>query len=227
MTAVFQITNWVLRRVFQAVCRIDVDELKKVPHSGPAILTGNHINFLEAPVILPHLNNPNVTGLAKRETWNNPLFHFLFNQWGAIPIDRGMVDREAFRLSVEALKQGKILAVSPEGTRSKDGRLLRGKPGIVALAMRSNAPLIPICFYGYENFWSNFKRLRRSDFHIAVGKPYCLKLDGAAPDKEARQVIADEIMYKIAELLPEQYRGVYQDVDKITYRYLEVLEPVE
>jgi 1-acyl-sn-glycerol-3-phosphate acyltransferase len=220
MTVTFQITNWVLRRVFQTVCRIDVDELKKVPRTGPLILVGNHVNFLEAPVILPHLNNPSVVGLAKRETWKNPLFHFLFDQWGGIPIDRGVVDREAFRLSIEALKQGKVLAVAPEGTRSKDGRLLRGKPGIVALALRSQAPLIPICFYGYENFWPNLKRLRRSDFHIRVGSPFCIRLEGGNPDKDARQVITDEIMYKIAELLPEQYRGVYGDVDTVKYRYL-------
>jgi 1-acyl-sn-glycerol-3-phosphate acyltransferase len=220
MTVTFRVTNWVLRRVFQTVCRIDVDELKKIPRNGPLIMVGNHVNFLEAPVILPHLDNPNVTGLAKRETWNNPLFHFLFNQWGVIPIDRGVVDREAFRLSIEALKQGKILAVSPEGTRSKDGRLLPGKPGIVALAMRSQAPLMPVCFYGYENFWQNFKRLRRSDFHVAVGKPFRLQLNDEGPDKEARQRITDEIMYKIAELLPEQYRGVYADVNTVNYRYL-------
>jgi 1-acyl-sn-glycerol-3-phosphate acyltransferase len=220
MTATFQITNWVLRRVFQTVCRIDVDELKKVPRTGPLILVGNHINFLEAPIILPHLNNPNVTGLAKRETWKNPLFHFLFNQWGGIPIDRGVVDREAFRLSVSALQQGKILAVAPEGTRSKNGQLLRGKPGIVALALRSQAALMPICFYGYENFWSNLKRLRRSDFHIRVGMAFCIQLDGGTPDKDARQIITDEIMYKIAELLPAQYRGVYADVDSVQYRYL-------
>lgn len=220
MTVTFRVTNWVLRRVFQAVCRIDVDELKKIPRNGPLIMVGNHINFLEAPVILPHVDNPNVTGLAKSETWNNPLFHFLFNQWGIIPIDRGVVDREAFRLSIEALKQGKILAVSPEGTRSKDGRLLRGKPGIVALAMRSQVPLIPVCFYGHENFWQNFKRMRRSDFHVAVGKPFRLQLGEEGPGKEARQRITDEIMYKIAELLPERYRGVYADVNRVNYKYL-------
>jgi 1-acyl-sn-glycerol-3-phosphate acyltransferase len=220
VTATFRVTNWVLRRVFQAVCRIDVDELKKVPRKGPLILVGNHINFLEAPVLLPHLDNPNVTGLAKRETWKNPLFHFLFDQWGVIPIDRGMVDRDAFRRSVEALSQGKVLAVAPEGTRSKDGRLLQGKPGIVALALRSKAPLMPVCFYGYENFWANLKRLRRSDFHIVTGKPFYLELNGETPDKEARQVIADEIMYKIAELLPEKYRGVYAGVENVQYRYV-------
>jgi 1-acyl-sn-glycerol-3-phosphate acyltransferase len=220
MTVTFQVTNWVLRRVFQTICRIDVNELKQVPRNGPLILIGNHINFLEAPVILPHLNNPNVTGLVKRETWKNPLFNFLFNQWGGIPIDRGVVDREAFRRSLEALEQGKILAVSPEGTRSKTGLLLQAKPGVTALVLRSQAPLLPVAFYGYENFWENLKRLRRTDFHIRVGRPFRIRFEEGSPDKESRQLIADEIMYKIAELLPEQYRGYYSDVESVIYRYV-------
>ncbi len=91
-----------MRRVFQVVCRIDIPELAKVPAQGPLILVGNHVSFLEAPVLLPHLDPRPVTGVAKRESWKNPLFWFLFNQWGAIPIDRGTVDREAFRLSINA-----------------------------------------------------------------------------------------------------------------------------
>src|SRR5690606_16019605 len=120
----------VLRFVFHIVCRINPMDFKRVPVEGPLILVGNHINFLEVPVFLPHINHTNVIGIAKRESWKNPLFNFLFKQWGIIPIDRGLVDREAFRLIEEALKQGKVVAVSPEGTRSKDGRLLIGKPGV-------------------------------------------------------------------------------------------------
>lgn len=215
-----RIVNWVLRRVFQAVCRIDVQELNKVPQAGPLILVGNHVNFLEAPVLFPHLDPRPLTGIAKSESWENPLFNFLFNQWGIIPIDRGEVNQETFRLSLEALNQGKLLAISPEGTRSKDGQLLQGKPGIVVLAMRSKAPLLPIAFYGHENFWANFKRLRRTDFHVVVGKPFCLDTGGAALSRDVRQAVTDEIMYKVAELLPERYRGYYQDVEKIQYQYI-------
>ncbi len=183
-------------------------------------MVGNHVNFLEAPVLIPHLDPRPIIGIAKRESWKNPLFNFLFNQWDVIPIDRGMVDQNAFRLSVEALAQGKLLAIFPEGTRSKDGCMLQGKPGVVALALRSKAPLLPIAFYGYENFWSNFKRLRRTDFHVAVGKPFYLDTHGEALSRDARQVITDEIMCKVAELLPEHYRGYYKDAGKIPYQYV-------
>jgi 1-acyl-sn-glycerol-3-phosphate acyltransferase len=113
------------------------------------------------------------------------------------------------------------MAIAPEGTRSKDGRLQPGKPGVVALAVRCQTPLFPVAFYGYENFWANFKRLRRSDFHLAVGKPFYLKLEGELPTREVRQAITDEIMYKIAELLPEKYRGCYQFNSQVQYRYLQ------
>jgi 1-acyl-sn-glycerol-3-phosphate acyltransferase len=212
--------NWFLRRVFQTVCRIDVAEFKKIPRRGPYILIGNHINFLEAPVVAPHIDNPMFTAMAKKESWNNPLFHFLFDQWGIIPLDREGLDREAFARSVEALNQGKILAISPEGTRSKTGRLLQGKPGVTALAVRSQAPMLPVAFYGYEDFWANLKRLRRTDFHVKVGRPFRLSLEGTALSREVRQALTDEIMCKLAELLPEQYRGYYRFDQPPVYRYV-------
>jgi 1-acyl-sn-glycerol-3-phosphate acyltransferase len=220
MTIPFKMTNWVLRRVFQTVCRIDVPQIRTIPTVGPLILVANHINFLEVPVLVPHLDNPAVIGLSKKESWDNPLFNFLFNQWQAIPIERGVVDRDAFRQCLEVLAKGKILAISPEGTRSINGRLQQAKPGVVALALRSQAPLIPVAMFGHENFWQNFKHLRRTDFHVAVGKPFQLNLGEEGLSRDGRQAVADEIMYKLAELLPERYRGVYQGVDQVKYKYV-------
>ena len=193
-----KLVNWFLRGVFSIICKIDKKELKKIPGEGPLILVGNHINFLEAPVVFPILDNPNVRGIAKVESWDNPLFNFLFNMWGFLPIERGTIDREAFRKSFEVLENDQILAVSPEGTRSKDGLLLQGKPGIVALAARSKVPMLPIAFYGYEDFWDNLKHLRRTEFRVVVGKPFALITEGSAFSKEARQAATDEIMFKVA-----------------------------
>ncbi len=212
--------NWILRRIFSLLCRIDKKAFECFPKKGPLILVGNHINFIEVPLLVSHLDNPLLTGLAKRETWDNPLFKILFNAWKIIPIDRGMVDREAVRLSLEALEQGKMLAIAPEGTRSRDGKLQPGKPGVVALAVQSGAPLQPFGFYGHENFWQNLKRLRRTDFHVAVGKPFRINPDVDFRSREARQEITDEIMYKIAECLPEKYRGHYRFEGTIEYRHL-------
>ncbi len=212
--------NWVVRGFFSIICKIDKEELRRIPRTGPMILVGNHINFLEAPVVFPVLDNPNVKGIAKVETWDNPLFNFLFNLWGFFPIERGMVDQEAFKKSFEVLNAGEILAVSPEGTRSGDGKLLKAKPGVVALASRSKAPILPVAFYGYEDFWKNLKKLRRTEFHVVVGKPFKLHTNGAGLSRDVRETATDEIMYKIAELLPEKYHGYYQNPQQVNYQYL-------
>ena len=217
--------NGFLRFVFRVVCHINPDDFKKIPVDGPLILVGNHINFLEVPVVIPHIDHPNVIGVSKRESWKNPLFNFLFNQWNIIPIDRGLVDREAFRRMEEALKNNCVIAISPEGTRSKTGKLSQGKPGVVAIAVRSGAALLPVAFYGYEDFWSNLKRFKKTDFKVKVGNPYKLSMNGHGLSREVRQEVADEIMYKIAELLPEYNRGYYEFDGEVDYKYLTPVLP--
>jgi len=219
MSFKYKAVNWVLRRFFQMLCKINAGDFKQIPRNGPAIMVGNHINFLEAPVVMAHMDNPRFTGIAKRESWKNPLFHFLFDTWDIIPIDREEISREAFQQAVQVLKDGKILAIAPEGTRSIDGQMLQGKPGILALAMRSQAPIIPVGFSGYVKFWDNLKHFRRSDFRMAVGKPFRLNSGNASLSREERQAATDEIMYRIAELLPEEYRGHYQFEGRRTYQY--------
>ena len=215
-----RIVNWVLRRFFQAISRIDAKDYKQLPRSGPLIVVGNHVNFLEGPVVASHLDNPLMTGMAKKESWDNAFIGFLFDQWNIIPLDRDEVDRTAFTRATDALQEGKILMISPEGTRSMDGRMIQGKAGVTALAVRSKAPLVPVGFFGHIDFWANLKRLRRTEFHMAVGKPFQLDMHGEALSKDVRQAVTDEIMYKIAELLPPEYRGRYAFDAPVNYRYL-------
>lgn len=220
----YRAVNAVIRAVFSLVCRVDASQLVRIPSQGPAILIANHVNFLEAPVMMAWLDNPAVTGIAKRESWKSPLLKFLFDLWEIIPIDRGMVDRDAFNLALEAIKQGKMVAISPEGTRSRDGRLLKAKTGVSILAARSGAPIVPVAFWGHENFWQNLKRLRRTEFHIAVGQPFRPTAEGASLARDVREAVADEMMVKLAELLPEKYRGAYAFEGKPAYRYLTPVE---
>lgn len=198
-------TAWRLSRL---ACRIDDRELRRIPARGPLLLVTNHVNFLEIPLVLSHLQPRPVTGLAKAETWNSPLMGLLFNLWGAIPVRRGEGDVAAIRRVLGALDDGMIVAVAPEGTRSGDGRLRRAKPGIGLLAAHSSAPIMPVAFYGHEEIWSNVSRLRRTDFHIRVGPLLSVRSDGRWTS-EKRQAVADEIMCQIAALLPPEYRGAY------------------
>jgi 1-acyl-sn-glycerol-3-phosphate acyltransferase len=187
------------------------------------ILVANHINFLEVPVVFTRLQPRPVTGLVKSETWDNRAMAYLFNLWGGIPLKRGEADMAAYHLALEALMNGKIVAVTPEGTRSGHGRLQRGHPGIVTLALRSGAPLLPLVYYGNEQFRSNIVRLRRTEFQIRVGRPFCLEAGEQKAMRQVRQVITDEIMYQLAKLLPASYRGVYGNLDAATQNYLRFL----
>lgn len=205
------------------VCRVHTEELARVPGQGPFILSANHVNFLDAPIMFTRLQPRPMTGFAKVETWRNLIFGILFSAWEIIPIKRGEVDLVAFDKAKKALADGKMLAISPEGTRSGNGALKKGHQGIVLLALRANAPIMPIAYFGHENFWKNFLRLRRSDFYIRVGRPFRLKTGNVRLGPEARQQMLDEIMYQIAALMPEKYHGAYADMSKATTEYLDFL----
>lgn len=196
--------------LLRLLCRIDAAELARVPARGPLLLVGNHVNFLEVPLLYTQLQPRPVTGFAKAETWDTWTGRTLMNLWDIIPLRRGEADLSALRKALTVLEAGMILGVAPEGTRSGDGRLRRAHPGITWLAAHSRAPLLPVAYYGGEAFWNNLRRLRRTDFHIVVGEPFTLAA-GERVEREARQGIADAIMAEVARLLPPAYRGVYAD----------------
>lgn len=190
------------------LCRVDDAEIAKVPAVGPLILVTNHVGFLEIPVLHSRLRPRRVVGLAKAESWKNPLLGWLFDLWGAIPVKRGEPDLAALRKCLDFLRDGGILVVAPEGTRSGHGRLQRGHSGVVTLALRSGAPILPLAFCGGEALKRNAKRFRRTPFHIMVGEPFHLSVEGRVT-QAVRQDLTDNIMYKLAALLPPAYRGQY------------------
>jgi 1-acyl-sn-glycerol-3-phosphate acyltransferase len=212
-----------IKLLTHVLCRVDSGQLSRVPTGGPLILTTNHVNFLEIPILYTHLHPRPMTAFVKAETWDSPVLGKLADLWGAIPLQRGEADISALRVALKALEDGQIVGVAPEGTRSGNGCLQRGQPGIALLALRSNAPLLPMVSYGGELFWSNLPRLRRTDFHIAVGQPFYLSSNGTKVTREVRQQMTDEIMWQMARLLPPAYRGVYSDLDGATAVFLRFL----
>jgi 1-acyl-sn-glycerol-3-phosphate acyltransferase len=214
------VVNSTIKGIFRTICHVDDAELVRIPAHGPLILVGNHVNFLDAPILITHLQPRRVIALVKVETWNNPVLGPLFSLWKSIPIRRGEVDMTAFRESLRVLKEGQMLAVAPEGTRSGHGRLQKGQTGIVPLAIKSGAPILPVAYYGGEHFWHNMRGLSRTPFTIRVGRPFTLKAMSTLPSKEERELMTAEIMYQLAALLPPAYRGYYADMDKARQQYL-------
>jgi 1-acyl-sn-glycerol-3-phosphate acyltransferase len=214
------IVNFTLRGITRTICEVDDSELSRIPAQGPLILVGNHVNFLDAPILITHLQPRRVVALVKEETWKNPALGLLFSTWKAIPIRRGEVDMGAFRESLQVLKEGQMLAVAPEGTRSGTGVLQKGQTGIVPLAIKSGAPILPVAYFGAEHFWKNARGLNRTPFTIRVGRAFRLKLSDSLPSRQEREEMTAEIMYQIAALLPPAYRGYYADMSKASEKYL-------
>jgi len=223
MRPVFWFVNTIVKIGTGILCKIDAPDLDKVPRHGPLLLYSNHTGQIEVPVLYSHLQPRPVTGLAKVETWDGWFLRWVFDLWNAIPIRRGEADIEAMRKSIDTLNKGNILAIAPEGTRNKTGALIKAQPGVVTLALRSGAPLMPIVHWGGENFTNNIKRLKRTDFHVRVGEPFKLDTRGERVTHEVRQQMVDEMMYRLAALLPENYRGVYAKLEDSTGKYLSSL----
>jgi 1-acyl-sn-glycerol-3-phosphate acyltransferase len=216
-----RLVNWILKIIIDLICRVDDSEISKIPMHGPLILIGNHVNFLEVPVMYLYLLPREMTGFAAAKSWKNPFLSFLFNLWDAIPLRRWEADIAALKEGIKALRCRKILAIAPEGTRSGDGKLQVGNPGVVLLALKSGAPLLPVAYNGGEKIWQNLRKLRRTDFHVAVGQPFILARETARISSEVRQQMLNEIMYQLASILPEEYRGVYSDLDNSTQDFIE------
>lgn len=207
----------------EVMCDIRKEGWEKLPPEGPLIAYANHTGTLEAPVIYTQLAPRRATGLAKIETWENWFLAWVFDLWNIIPVRRGEADMEAMRRSMEALKEGLILGISPEGTRSKSGALIRAHAGLVILALHTGAPLQPIAQWGGDHFGSNVKKLRRTRIDIRIGERFMLDAGEEKITKEIRQQMADEMMYQLAKLLPEELRGEYSDLENATTRYLRFL----
>jgi 1-acyl-sn-glycerol-3-phosphate acyltransferase len=199
---------------------VDARQLTRVPKAGPLIIVTNHVNFLEAPLIYVRLTPRPVTAYSKIESWDSAFIGWLFDLWGIIPIHRGEADKSAFKAGLQALKEGQILTIAPEGTRSGDGKLLRGRPGVVLLALLSGVPLLPLVHYGHQDYKEHWQKIRRSPFKAVVGHPFRLEPGDRKVTGEIRQEMVDEIMYQLAALLPPDYRGAYHDLSKATEKYL-------
>jgi 1-acyl-sn-glycerol-3-phosphate acyltransferase len=219
-TVAYGVVNFAFRWITRALCRVDDSQWDKIPLRGPYIMAVNHVNFVEIPIMYTHMLPRQMTGFVKAESFDIPFVGWVFELWDGIPVERGEADLSAVRAGLAALKAGKILVIAPEGTRTGDGRLIEGHPGIVTMALKGRVPILPVVYYGHESFWENFKRLRRTDFFVNVGRPFFLDPGAVRVTKVVRRQMADEIMFQMARLLPAKNRGFYADMEAATEKYL-------
>jgi len=169
-----RLMRWVFNLAFVLLTERDVEGLENLPLHGPYIVAINHLSYFDAPLIYGLIGGEHITGWAANKYHRHPLFGPIVRLGGGIFIRRGEVDRSALAAAVEWLKQGKIFAMAPEGTRSKTGALDRAKTGAAYLAHKVNIPIIPVAIWGTEKLGQALLRLRRARLVVRFGKLFRL-----------------------------------------------------
>jgi 1-acyl-sn-glycerol-3-phosphate acyltransferase len=194
--------------VAKITTRAEVIGRDNIPSNPPYLLATNHLSAFDIPLlssVFPHA----VRALAAIEHRSNPLYAPILEASGAIWVRRGEVDRHALRESLAVLERGEVLGVAPEGTRADESHALQeGKAGAAYVATRADVPIVPVGIAGTEKIKSGLVRLRRPRVRVAIGEPFRLPESGHVRSEKLHE-FTEIIMRRIAELLPEQYRGVY------------------
>jgi 1-acyl-sn-glycerol-3-phosphate acyltransferase len=212
----------VLGPVVQAVFSPEVSGREHVPDSGPAILAGNHVSFSDH-FFVPHVLNRKVIYLAKAQYFTGRgvagrLTASLFNALGQKPVDRdsGRAGLAAIATAAEVLAEGNLLGIYPEGTRSPDGRLYRGRVGVARLWVESGAPLLPCAVIGsFEVQPPGQKMPKRGPVAVKFGPPMDLaRYDGRKRNARLYREITDDIMRAIRDLSGQEYVDSYATDEK-------------
>jgi 1-acyl-sn-glycerol-3-phosphate acyltransferase len=182
--------------------------MENLPVGEGMILASNHIHWIDIFVIDGSIpRSYQRAWLAKVEIMSNPFTAWLGNQAHLIPIRRGQVDKGALAAAEAVLQNGQALVIFPEGHRSGSGSLQEGRGGAIALALRTGRPIMPMAVWGTEVGLKGV--LRRSPIHVQYGKPYHPLATESGSAREAMDRRIEELMLRIAALLPKQYRGFY------------------
>jgi 1-acyl-sn-glycerol-3-phosphate acyltransferase len=214
-----KLINTLLHLSYFLLIKLEVYGKENVPPTGPLILMINHIHALD-PFIVVGTFPRHVTPMSKIEVFDIPLIGFLTQAYGAIPIQRGQADTRALRQSYQILREGGVLLIAPEGTRSPTYSLQQGKEGMALIAARTGASIIPVGITGTENAGRCWRRLRRVPVRIVIGEPF--RLDPASEQlrRPLLRTMTDEAMYRLAAILPPTYRGIYGDMEAATHSHI-------
>jgi len=208
MSFPYRLLRVLVRTVLALLARFVVTGEENLPSSGPCILVTNHLHLFDPIVLMAVLPFQVDVLVADKYRRKFPIGQIVSFAGGTF-VRRGEVDRKALRKCLRILKSGGILGMSPEGTRSKTGTLQRAKPGVAYFVYKTGAPLLPVGTWGTERVLSGWRPFRRQEVHIAIGKPFVLSPPPGRLRSRDLQVMADEIMVRIARLIPAEYRGVY------------------
>jgi len=215
--AYFILKTFVLGPLLRVLFRPWVRGIENIPGSGAAILASNHLSFSDS-IFLPLMSRRPVVFLAKSEYFTGKgikgaLTRWFFKSTGQLPIDRsgGKASEASLNTGLGVLSQGQVLGIYPEGTRSPDGRLYRGRTGIARMVLEAKVPVIPVAMIDTEKvqpIGQRMPKIRR--IGIIVGEPLDFsRFDGMEGDRIVLRAVTDEIMYELKQLSGQEYVDAY------------------
>lgn len=199
--------------LYRLIAPVEVQGKENVPASGAFIGVSNHLGVLDPALVYFFLDRKDITILVAEKYQKYAILRWVVKQLNSSFVDRFNADLGAMRVALARLRQGGVLVIAPEGTRSKTGGLVEGQPGASYLAARTGVPVVPAGIIGTRDreVISKFRHLRRPHITVRIGSPFALpQLDGKDREATIQQYTA-EIMCRIAALLPPDYRGIYAD----------------
>jgi len=196
---------WLLTHL---VCRYRDSGREHVPKNGPLLIVANHLSWYD-PILLAVVLPRRVWFFAKAEVFRWPVVGLLCRLTGQLPVHRRESDRAALARAQKYLREGKALVVFPEGTTERQEQMIPAQSGAAMLALRTGATVLPVAHTGTRRVLRSL-RPRRPHVNIQIGKPYVPALPEGTLRKAGLQMVTQEVMERIAEMLPGEVRGVYK-----------------
>lgn len=206
----------VVRFILKLIADIELNGLEKVP-AGNALVAVNHLGRLDPAILLYAVDREDIILPVAEKYRDHPLFGALGRVVNVVWLNRFEADYSALRKILERMKQGGLMVIAPEGTRSKTEALQEAKMGVTFLALKSGYPVVPVALTGTEDrsVVENLKHLRRTKINVTIGDPYYVTLPPGKGREAAMHQATDELMSRIAAMLPEKYRGIYADHPRV------------
>ena len=205
----YRIVKMIISLIYRLLARIEIVGVENVPQKGPYIVICNHLSSFDPPLLLITLP-VRMTVLAANKYRSHPIFGPFLSSMGATYVRRGEVDRQALRACLDVLRRGGIIGIAPEGTRSPTGALQEGHTGVAYLASRAGVPILPVVVTGTEKMPASLKRLRRGQVKAVIGETFTLPITERKARGKQLKEFTELIMRHLADMLPEEYRGVYR-----------------
>ena len=205
---VYPVGNFIMHTGLRALANYSAEGREGVPPRGGLLVVANHLSYID-PALLSITVPRRLHFLAKRSVFRTPLVRYILDGYGAFPINRDGRDIKGFRWALGVLERGGALAIFPEGTRQREG-LQKPVAGIVQLHQMSQAPILPVAITGTAHLGGVHRIFFPSgDINVTIGSLFSLPVMEGKLGKAQVDALGDMIMQRIADLLPESYRGVY------------------